>query len=188
MVVYFAFLLHIYQPPVQIAPVVKQIVKESYRPLLNALRDHPAAKISLNINATLTEQLDDYGYRDIIEGIATLASVGKLILPGQENFILFYHLSQIQKSSAKSSSIMRPIKNISAKSINPGGSFRRRWQLAKKSFLLSRDWGLIGLYHQELLIHFQNFPPHLFLNIQKLGLIWFFGMIIFQLIVLSISE
>ena len=62
MTVYFAFLLHIYQPPVQIAPVVKKIVNESYRPLINALRDNPHAKISLNINATLTEQLDDYGF------------------------------------------------------------------------------------------------------------------------------
>ena len=74
MVVYFAFLFHIYQPPVQIAPVIKQIVNESYRPILDALRSHPEAKIGLNINATLTEQLDDYGYGDIIEGISTLAS------------------------------------------------------------------------------------------------------------------
>ncbi len=86
MVVYFAFLLHIYQPPVQIAPVIKKIVKESYRPLLNALRDFPEAKITLNINATLTEQLDDYGYTDIIEGIATLASRGQIEFTGSGKF------------------------------------------------------------------------------------------------------
>jgi hypothetical protein len=78
MVVYFAFLWHIYQPPVQIAPVIKQIVNESYRPIIAALRDHPEAKITLNINATLTEQLQDYGYSDIIEGLATLASRGQI--------------------------------------------------------------------------------------------------------------
>ncbi|UYP47395.1 hypothetical protein NEF87_003680 [Candidatus Lokiarchaeum ossiferum] len=86
MVVYFAFLFHIYQPPVQIAPVIKQIVKESYRPILDALRDHPNAKISLNINATLTEQLDDYGYRDVIEGISTLASRGQIDFTGSGKF------------------------------------------------------------------------------------------------------
>ncbi|MHA1522065.1 MAG: hypothetical protein ACTSVZ_02765 [Promethearchaeota archaeon] len=86
MVVHFAFLLHIYQPPVQIAPVIKQIVKESYRPLLAALRDHPEAKISLNINATLTEQLDDYGFNDVIEGITTLASRNQIDFTGSGKF------------------------------------------------------------------------------------------------------
>jgi len=70
MVVYFSFLLHIYQPPIQIPPVIKQIVNESYRPIMDALRDHPEAKITLNINGTLTEQLNDYGYTDLIEIIA----------------------------------------------------------------------------------------------------------------------
>ncbi|MHA1975775.1 MAG: hypothetical protein ACW98F_07205 [Candidatus Hodarchaeales archaeon] len=86
MTVYFSFLLHVYQPPVQIAPVVKKIVNESYRPLVNALRDNPNAKISLNINATLTEQLDDYGYGDIIEGITTLASRNQIDFTGSAKF------------------------------------------------------------------------------------------------------
>lgn len=86
MTVYFAFLLHIYQPPVQIAPVIKQIVKESYRPLIDALRNHPNAKISLNVNATLTEQLDDYGFTDIIEGISTLASRGQIDFTGSGKY------------------------------------------------------------------------------------------------------
>jgi len=50
MVVHFGFLFHIYQPPVQIPLVIKQIVNESYRPIIKALNDHPEAKITLNIN------------------------------------------------------------------------------------------------------------------------------------------
>ena len=86
MVVYFAFLFHIYQPPVQIPLVVKQIVNESYRPILDALRAHPDAKITLNINGTLTEQLHDFGYNDIIEGIATLASKSQIEFTGSAKF------------------------------------------------------------------------------------------------------
>ena len=86
MVVYFAFLFHIYQPPVQIAPVIKQIVNESYRPITELLRDNPSAKITLNINATLTEQLDDLGYTDIIEGITTLASRGQIDFTGSGKY------------------------------------------------------------------------------------------------------
>lgn len=86
MVVYFSFLFHIYQPPVQIPPVIKQIVNESYRPIIEALRDHPSAKITLNINGTLTEQLNDYGYMDLIEGIATVASRGQIEFTGSAKF------------------------------------------------------------------------------------------------------
>ena len=70
MVVYFAFLFHIYQPPVQIPSVIKQIVNESYKPIMEALRDHPEAKITLNINGTLTEQLHDFGYDALIGAIS----------------------------------------------------------------------------------------------------------------------
>ncbi|MHA1684107.1 MAG: hypothetical protein ACTSUE_24420 [Promethearchaeota archaeon] len=86
MTVHFAFMLHIYQPPVQIPHVVKKIVNESYRPLIKALKDHPDAKITLNINGTLTEQLDDYGFTDVIDGFATLASRGQVEFTGSAKF------------------------------------------------------------------------------------------------------
>ncbi|TFF93424.1 MAG: hypothetical protein EU543_03675 [Promethearchaeota archaeon] len=86
MVVYFSFLLHIYQPPTQIAPVIKQIAKESYKPILGAVKTHPEAKITLNINGTLVEQLYDYGFTEIIEGITTLASRGQIELTSSAKF------------------------------------------------------------------------------------------------------
>jgi alpha-amylase/alpha-mannosidase (GH57 family) len=86
MVVYFSFLLHAYQPPTQIAPVIKQIVKESYRPLLEALRNNSSAKITLNINGTLTEQLNDFSFNDIIEGITTLGSKGQIEFTGSAKY------------------------------------------------------------------------------------------------------
>jgi len=86
MVVNFAFLFHIYQPPVQIPVVIKQIVNESYKPIIDALREHPNAKITLNINGTLTEQLNDFGYNNLIEAIATLASRGQIEFTGSGKF------------------------------------------------------------------------------------------------------
>lgn len=86
MVVYFSFLLHIYQPPVQIAPVIKKIVNESYLPIIQTLKDHPEAKLTFNINATLTEQLDDYGFSSVIEGLTTLASRGQIEFTGSAKF------------------------------------------------------------------------------------------------------
>ncbi|MFW9873805.1 MAG: hypothetical protein ACFFG0_11925 [Candidatus Thorarchaeota archaeon] len=86
MVVYFAFLFHIYQPPVQIPLVIKQIVNESYKPIIDALSDHSEAKISLNINGTLTEQLHDFGYDDLIESIKNLSSKGQIEFTGSAKF------------------------------------------------------------------------------------------------------
>ncbi|MHA1340741.1 MAG: hypothetical protein ACTSRZ_11540 [Promethearchaeota archaeon] len=86
MTVYFAFLLHIYQPPVQIPSVLNKIVIESYRPLLQALIEHPHIKITLNINGTLTEQLHDYKYDDVINKIRLLASKGQIEFTGSGKF------------------------------------------------------------------------------------------------------
>ena len=86
MVVHFAFLFHIYQPPVQIPAVIKQIVNESYKPIIDALRDHPEVKLTLNINGTLTEQLHDFGYDDLIGAITTLASRGQIEFTGSGKF------------------------------------------------------------------------------------------------------
>ncbi len=86
MVVHFAFLLHIYQPPVQIPTVIKKVVNESYRPLIETLKTHPEARITLNINGTLTEQLQDYGYADVLDGLAVLASRGQVEFTGSAKF------------------------------------------------------------------------------------------------------
>ncbi|TXT64925.1 MAG: hypothetical protein BAJALOKI3v1_150028 [Promethearchaeota archaeon] len=86
MVVYFSFLFHIYQPPTQIAPVIKQIAKESYIPIIDAIRSHQEAKLTLNVNGTLVEQLYDYGFTDIIEGISALTSRGQIELTSSAKF------------------------------------------------------------------------------------------------------
>ena len=86
MTVYFSFLFHIYQPPTQIPPVIKQVVKESYLPVIEALKNHPVAKITLNINGTLTEQLMDFGYDGLINDIAGLASKGQIEFTGSAKY------------------------------------------------------------------------------------------------------
>ena len=86
MVVHFAFLFHIYQPPVQIPPVIRQIAQESYIPVINAIKNNSLAKITLNINGTLTEQLHDFGYDELIQSITVLASNGQIEFTGSAKF------------------------------------------------------------------------------------------------------
>ncbi|MBI4301747.1 MAG: hypothetical protein HY664_03990 [Chloroflexi bacterium] len=76
--VYWAPLLHFYQPPTQLHWVLDKVCDESYRPLIEVFRGLPKAKVTVNINAVLTELLEDHGKLDIIEGLSDLAENGQL--------------------------------------------------------------------------------------------------------------
>jgi predicted glycosyl hydrolase (DUF1957 family) len=86
MTVYFAMLLHIYQPPVQIPSVIKKIANETYRPLIKSLKENPIGKITLNINAVLTELLDDFSLNDIIDGFALLGYNDQIEFTGSSKY------------------------------------------------------------------------------------------------------
>jgi alpha-amylase/alpha-mannosidase (GH57 family) len=77
-VIYWAPLLHFYQPPTQIYWVLKKVCDESYRPLVEMFRNLPYARVTVNISAALTELLDEHGMADVIEGLRDLAASGHL--------------------------------------------------------------------------------------------------------------
>lgn len=85
-------LLHIYQPPEQEKKIIKKITKESYSKILNILKKHPKEKITLNINGSLTEQLDKYGFKNIINDIKKLAEKGQIELVGSAKYHLILPL------------------------------------------------------------------------------------------------
>jgi alpha-amylase/alpha-mannosidase (GH57 family) len=79
---YWANFLHIYQPPTQTEAIVRKVTKECYHTLVRVLEEAPHAKITLNINAVLTEQLERYGFRDVIWGLKSLAERGQIEFTG----------------------------------------------------------------------------------------------------------
>jgi predicted glycosyl hydrolase (DUF1957 family) len=72
MTLYIALVLHIYQPPTQKAEVLKKICRESYEPLFRLLMEKKTAKITLNINGSLTELLHFYDEQEILKNIKQL--------------------------------------------------------------------------------------------------------------------
>ena len=74
----WANFFHIYQPPNWDKKIIRKVVKESYRPFLNILKRNPKVKITLNINASLTEQLIEHSFKDVIEDIKYLAEKGQI--------------------------------------------------------------------------------------------------------------
>lgn len=55
-----------------------QVTSESYARLVAILEQFPTAKITLNINACLTEQLLQYGYGDLVRRLGRLAERGQI--------------------------------------------------------------------------------------------------------------
>lgn len=83
---YWANVLHIYQPPTQTEDIVRRVADESYRKIVSILEGAPGAKITLNMTACLTDQLYRYGLSDIIDGIGRLAERGQVELTGTAMF------------------------------------------------------------------------------------------------------
>jgi predicted glycosyl hydrolase (DUF1957 family) len=84
--IYWASLLHFYQPPIQIPEIFRKVVDESYRPLIEVLSQYPHAKVSVNINGVLTEMLYESGYQDVIDGLRELAVSGQLEFVGSGKY------------------------------------------------------------------------------------------------------
>ena len=84
--IYWAPLLHLYQPPTQFHAVLKKICRESYRPLLDVFESNPNAKVTINICGVLTEALMDHGAADIVERMRKLGERGQLEFVGTSKY------------------------------------------------------------------------------------------------------
>lgn len=83
---YWANLLHIYQPPGQKKEITRKVAAESYWRIIDILKKHPEVKINLNINASLTEQLPAAGLSKMIGEISALARGGQIEFTGSAKY------------------------------------------------------------------------------------------------------
>ncbi|MBI2917751.1 MAG: hypothetical protein HYY01_07120 [Chloroflexi bacterium] len=84
--IYWAQLLHFYQPPTQFHPILEKVCQESYYPLLKVLRSYPHARLTVNINAVLTDLLHQHGYGDVVQGLRELAESGQIEFTGSGKY------------------------------------------------------------------------------------------------------
>ena len=89
---YWANFLHFYQPPTQKEFWVKKIANESYRVIVRGLLANPTDRLTLNINAGLTELFDRYGCHDVIDGLRQLAERGQIEFTGSAKYHPFLPL------------------------------------------------------------------------------------------------
>ena len=88
----WANLLHIYQPPTQTESILKTVSNESYRKILKGLKENPNGKITLNINASLSNLFVKYKYKDIIDDIKFLLDRGQIELTDSAAYHAFLPL------------------------------------------------------------------------------------------------
>ena len=84
--IYWAPLLHFYQPPGQLHQVLERVCNESYRPLIQVFKEHPNAKATVNVNGVLTEFLWQHGFGDVIDGLKELAVRGQIEFVGSGKY------------------------------------------------------------------------------------------------------
>jgi predicted glycosyl hydrolase (DUF1957 family) len=164
MVVYFAFLLHIYQPPVQIPPVIRQIAQESYIPVIDALKNNPLAKITLNINGTLTEQLHDFGYDELIKSITALASKGQIEFTGSAKFHPLLPLipePEIKRQINLNNETNRQFFGVV---YQPKGFFPPEMAISEEVLSSVCDMGFEWIILSGIANALQNFPTNFFSN------------------------
>lgn len=75
---YWANLLHFYQPPDQDRRILEKVVDESYNPVLKIFEQIPSAKATVNIQGCLIELLIKTGFGKIISRLKKLAENGQI--------------------------------------------------------------------------------------------------------------
>ena len=121
--IYWAPLLHFYQPPTQLHWVLRKVCVESYRPLVELFTDLPYAKVTININAVLTEMLFDHGYNDVIRGIKELARRGQIEFTGSGKYHPILPLIPQSEVERQISQNHKTNKHLLGKFYDPKGFF-----------------------------------------------------------------
>ncbi|MST04349.1 MAG: hypothetical protein EXS49_02165 [Candidatus Pacebacteria bacterium] len=76
----WANFLHFYQPANQKPEILEAVTNQSYRKILDILKNSKRGKINLNISGSLLDLFDKYGYKDLFDRTKELVREGKIEL------------------------------------------------------------------------------------------------------------
>ncbi len=87
-----ALFLHFYQPFNQQLDILDRIVHECYLPVTRQLINNPKARLTINLNAALTEMLWENGYQEVVENIRKLLIRGQIEITSSAKYHAFLPL------------------------------------------------------------------------------------------------
>jgi alpha-amylase/alpha-mannosidase (GH57 family) len=105
---FWANLLHFYQPPDQDRTIVEKVVNESYLPVLRMFEQIPTAKATINISGCLIDLLIRTGFGEIVTRLKKLAESGQIeftVTPRFHPFLPFTHEEEIDRQIAANDKI-----------------------------------------------------------------------------------
>ncbi|HLD22247.1 MAG TPA: hypothetical protein VJB65_05095, partial [Patescibacteria group bacterium] len=79
-------IFHIYQPPQWDRTIIDRVVREGYRKFCAIIRRNPEFKCTVNVTGSLTEQLVQYGYQDVIDELRAAVRRGQVELIGSAKY------------------------------------------------------------------------------------------------------
>lgn len=82
----WANFLHFYQPANQQPDILEAIVVQCYRPIINGIKEHKKAHLTININGALFELLHKYGYNELLQDIKDLTEEGRIEITGSAKY------------------------------------------------------------------------------------------------------
>jgi hypothetical protein len=145
--IYWAQLLHFYQPPNQVPSVLKRICDESYRPLLReSLKSIPMLGQPSTSTVSLTDMLIDCGHGDVIDGLRILAENGQIEFTGTGKYHPILPLDTQRRSKEADRTEhgdQSPVFSTSHTHLKD--SFPQRCATAKISCSLLSSQGIAGL-------------------------------------------
>ena len=78
--IYWAPLLHFYQPPTQFREVTRSIIQSCYSPLFSLIRKYPAVRLTINTPASFWEQVTAAGAGSLQEDLVAAVRSGRVEL------------------------------------------------------------------------------------------------------------
>jgi len=146
----WANFLHIYQPHNQQTDILECIVNESYRRIIGGLALNPKAKITLNINAGLTELLAENGYQDVIEAIKKFAQRGQIEFSGGAKYHPFLPLLSEDEIKRQIRLNDETNRKYFGKTWQPKGFFSPELAYSEKVAKIVKDCGFQWILAEEL--------------------------------------
>ncbi len=82
----WANFLHMYQPAEQQPDILQAVIAQSYRPIIEGLKEHKHVRLTLNINGALLELFEKNGHKDILQMLRDLAEDGRIEFTSSAKF------------------------------------------------------------------------------------------------------
>ncbi len=146
----WANFLHIYQPPTQTQEMLDLIADESYSVILNTLKENPNGKITLNINASLTELFIKYKYDNLISDIKLLLERGQIELTDSAAYHAFLPLIPEEEIIRQIELNHKINKAVYGPSYNPKGFFSPELGISQKVVDVVSKMGYKWMLFDEL--------------------------------------